>query len=118
METTYTLTADFTDLLAELGTYLKKKHPSTLYLDKTTFVGKVGCVRVDTYQILNAWWRGYITVNVYAYRPDIVKDELQVKVSLFSSYWVSSTRLMKTVQKEIHSFFLSHSAISMEGKQV
>lgn len=116
MKTTYTLTADLTDLLAELGAYLKKKHPSALYLDQTTFVGKTGCVRIDTYQILNAWWRGYITVNVYVFRPDMVKDELQVKVSLFSSYWVNSTRLMKAIQKEIHSFFLSHGAIPSEGE--
>lgn len=117
MKTTYTLTADLTDLLAELGAYLKKKHPSALYLDQTTFVGKTGCVRIDTYQILNAWWRGYITVNVYVFRPDMVKDELQVKVSLFSSYWVSSTRLMKAIQKEIHNFFLSHGATPSEGEQ-
>lgn len=116
MKTTYTLTAELTPLLAELGAYLKKEHPSALYLDQTTFVGKTGCVRINTYQILNVWWRGYITVNVYAFRPDMVKDELQVKVSLFSSYWVSSTRLMKAIQKEIHSFFLSHGAIPSEGE--
>lgn len=117
MTTTYTLTADLTNLLAELGAYFKKKHLSALYLDQTTFVGKTGCVRIDTYQILNAWWRGYITVNVYVFRPDMLTDELQIKVSLFSSYWVSPTRLMKAIQKEIHNFFLSHGATPSEGEQ-
>lgn len=117
MKTTYALTADLTNLLAELGAYLKKKHPSALYLDQTTFVGRVGYVRVNTYQILNDWWRGYITVNVYAFRPDMLTDELQIKISLFSSYWVSSTRLMKAIQKEIHNFFLSHGATPSEGEQ-
>ena len=111
MEMTYALTGSLSTISAGIGAFLKEKHSSTLYLDSTYFAGE-GCdIQVDTYQVLNLYWRGYITVNVYLFRPDMTKDDLQVKISLFSSYWKSQTHLMEKLQKELHAFMVSHGGV-------
>lgn len=104
--TTYFLVRALSQTASELGDALKEKHPSTLHVDKTCFAGEGMEFRVDTYQVLNFYWRGYVTINIYFFRPDMAKDDLQIKVSLFSSYWKSPTRLMKQLQKEIEGVIL------------
>ena len=111
MEMMYTLTGSLSDIAAEIGAYLKDKHSSTLFLDTTYFSGEGSDFQVDTYQVLNLYWRGYITVNVYLFRPDMTKDDLQVKISLFSSYWKSPTSLMNKLQKEIHACMVAHGGV-------
>ena len=107
MEMMYTLTGSLTDISAEIGAFLKDKHSSTLYLDNTYFSGENCDFRVDTYQVLNFSQKGYITINVYLSRADMLKSELQVKISLFSPYWKGQTHLMEKLQKELHTLILS-----------
>ena len=114
MVTTYTLTCDQSLLVSKIASLLKNKHSSTLYLDKTCCIEGLSVFRVDTYQVLNLYWGGYITINVYSVRPDMTKDDLQVKVSIFSSYWKSPTSLMKRLQKEIHEVIVAHGGNAQE----
>lgn len=113
MKTTYVLTCDLDLISTAISKLLKENHPSFLYLDRTCFVGTDSTFRVDTYQVLNLYWRGYVTLNVYFFRPDMAKDELQVKVALFSSYWKNSTRLMEKLQRELHATILAHGGTEM-----
>lgn len=106
--TTYYLVGDLSLVASEIAGMLKEQYLSTRYVDKTCFEGENNYFRVDTYQILNFYWRGYITINIYFLCPDMDKDELQIKVSLFPSYWKSPTRLMKQLQEEIEGIILRH----------
>ena len=107
MEMNYLLSGSLSDIAAEIGAYLKDKHSSTLYLDNTYFAGENCDFRVDTYQVLNFSQKGYITINVYLSRADMLKSELQVKISLFSPYWNGQTHLMEKLRKELHALILS-----------
>lgn len=113
MASMYALTCDLSLIADEIASTLKEKHSSTLCLDHTNFVGETSTFRVDTYQVLNLYWRGYVTINVYFFRPDMAKDELRVKVALFSSYWKNSTRLMEKLQRELHAIILAHGGTEM-----
>ena len=114
MEMNYTLAGSLTDISAEIGAYLKEKHSSTLFLDTTYFSGENCDFQVDTYQVLNLSQKGYITINVYLSRADMLKNELQVKVSLFSPYWNGQTHLMEKLQKELHAFMVSHGGVPQQ----
>ena len=113
MEMMYTLTGSLTDIAAEIGAFLKDKHSSTLFLDNTYFAGENCDFRVDTYQVLNFSQKGYITINVCCFRPNMTGNNLQLKISLFSSYWKSPTHLMEKLQKELHTFLVAHGGMAL-----
>ena len=105
---TYELVYDLTSLAAEIGQALKEKHDSAALVDRTSFVGGESSCQIDTYQVFELNRRGYITINVYFFRPVFTEDKLQVKVSLFSPLWNESSMKIKKLEKEIDSVIRSH----------
>ena len=108
MDNSYELTYDLSSLAEEIGKTLKENHSSTVMVDSTSFVSKASNCRIDTYQVFELNRRGYITINVYFFRPELVKDNIQVKFSLFSPLWNQSSIKIKKLQKEIDSIIHSH----------
>ena len=108
MENSYELTYDLTSLAEEIGKALKEKHSSTVMVDSTGFASEASNCRIDTYQVFELNRRGHITINVYFFRPELVKDNIQVKFSLFSPLWNQSSLKIRRLQKEIDSIIRSH----------
>lgn len=108
MNNTYELTCDLTLLAEEIGKALKEKHSSTAMVDSTGFASMNTSCRIDTYQVFELSHRGYITINVYFFRPELAKDEIQVKFSIFSPLWNKSSMKIKKLEKEIDTVIRSH----------
>ena len=108
MNSSYELTYDLTSLAEEIGRALKERHSSTVMVDSTGFTSEASNCRIDTYQVFELNRRGYITINVYFFRPELAKDDIQVKFSLFSPLWNQFSIKIKMLQKEIDSVIRSH----------
>ena len=108
MDNSYELTCDLTSLAEDIGIALKENHSSAVMVDSTAFASGASSCRIDTYQVFELNRRGYITINVYFFRPELAKDDIQVKFSLFSPLWNQSSIKIKMLQKEIDSIICSH----------
>lgn len=108
MDNIYELTCDLTLLAEEIGHTLKKNHSSTELADKTCFAGEDSCCQIDTYRVFELSWRGYITVNIYFFRPELTEDKLQVKFSIFPVFWNDESLKVKKLQKEIDGVIRAH----------
>ena len=104
----YELTGDLDALAQEIGQTLKENHTSATLVDKSNFISKDSHCRIDTYQIYEIAYRGYITVNVYFFRPQLTADKVEVKVAIISSLWNESTMKMRKLQKEIDGVLRVH----------
>lgn len=112
MDNMYTLTGDITLLSNEIWQTLKKKHESAVLADTTDFVSGSSHCKINTYQIYDLNHRGYITINVYFFRPEIASDDFQVKASVFSPLWHESTGKAKRLHQEIESILLNHGPVT------
>jgi len=108
VDNTYELVCDLTSPTQEIKQALKERHSSAIMVDRTRFVSKNSCCQIDTYQILELNRRGYITVNVSFFRPELSEDNLQVKFSIFSPLWGNSSIKMRKLYKEIDSVIRAH----------
>lgn len=108
MNNTYELTYDLTLLAEEIGRVLSENHVSAALVDSTTFAGADSSCRIDTYQVFELNRRGYNTINLYFFRPEMAKDDIQVKFSIFSPLWNGSSMKMKKLEKEIDGVIRSH----------
>ena len=108
MINTYELTYDLTLLAEEIGKVLKENHSSAAMVDSTGFASADSSCRIDTYQVYELNHKGYITINVYFFRPELAKDNIQVKFSIFSPQWSESSMKINKLKKEIESVISSH----------
>lgn len=108
MSNSYELTYDLTSLAEEIGKVLGEKHVSATLVDSATFAGADSVCRIDTYQVYELGRRGYNTVNVYFFRPELAKDDIQVKFSIFSPQWNGTSMKIKKLEKEIDGVIRSH----------
>lgn len=108
MGNVYELTCDLTSLAEEIGKTLKENHVSATLVDSTTFAGADSLCRIDTYQVYELYRRGNNTINVYFFRPELAKDHIQVKFSIFSPLWNESSMKIKKLEKEIDGVIRSH----------
>ena len=104
----YELTYDLTLLAEEIGKALKEDYSSTTMVDSTGFASADSSCRIDTYQVFELNRRGYITINVYFFRPELAKDKIQVKFSIFSPLWNETSMKIKKLEKEIDRVIRSH----------
>ena len=104
----YELTYDLTSLAEEIGKVLKENHVSAALVDSTGFASGASSCRIDTYQVFELNRRGNNTINVYFFRPELAKDHIQVKFSIFSPQWNGTSIKIKKLEKEIDGVIRSH----------
>lgn len=110
MHNSYKLICDLDALAQEIGQTLKENHMSAALVDRSRFASKESRCQIDTYQIYEISYRGYITVNAYFFRPQMATDELEVKVTILSPLWNESSMKMRKIQKEIDGVIHTHPA--------
>lgn len=110
MNNTYDLIFDIDLLAEEIGNTLKENHISTSMVDRSNFTSETSRCQIDTYQVFELNRRGYITINVYFFRPDWTSNNIQVKFSIFSPLWNESSMKMRKLHKEIDSIIRTHIA--------
>lgn len=107
----YTFNGEMTSLAIGLGQALKERHSSAVLVDQTVFVSGDSCCKIDTYQVFDLNRRGYITINLYFFRPEIAKDKFQVKFSLFSPLWNDTSGKTQRLRNEIENILLSRGGV-------
>ena len=110
MNSFYNLVCDLDVLAQEIGQTLKENHTSAARVDRSLFAGKESRCQIDTYQIYEMTYRGYITINVYFFQPQLTMDALEVKVAILSTLWKESTMKMRKIQREIDGVLHTHSS--------
>lgn len=110
MDNTYELIYDLVSLSQEIRQTLQSKHSSAMLMDTTNFAGTDSCCQIDTYRVYELNQRGYITINVYFFRPDWRSNSVVVKFTIFSSGLNVSTMKTKKIEKEIDSIIRVHIA--------
>ena len=108
MDNFYRLIGDIDVLAKEIYQTLKENHMSVALVDRSHFVSKDSRCQIDTYQIYEIAYSGYITINVYFFQPQLTTDELEVKVAIISTFWKESTMKMRKIQKEIDGVVHTH----------
>ncbi len=116
MGETYEVTGCLADLAAEIRRSLKERYSSTALVDTSAFSSQTGYCQVDTFQIYSMNLKGYVTVNVYFFRPEIREDTFQVKVSAFSPLWSGDddSGLPKRLREELGKLLLSHGGVKVD----
>lgn len=110
MKKSYELVCDLVPLAEEIGATLKEHHNSAIMVDRSTFVGPGSCCRIDTYQVFELTWNGYITINVCFFRPELASDQLMVQVSAFSPRFNNTSMKIKKIYREIEAVITAHTA--------
>lgn len=110
MNSSYRLTCDLDLLAQEIHQTLKERHMSALFLDKSNFISKDSRCRIDTYQIWEITYTGYITINVYYFQPQLTVDDLEVKVVVISPKFRDTSMKMRNIQREIEGIILNHTS--------
>ena len=104
----YKLAGDLDALALEINQTLKENHTSATLVDTSDFVSKDSRCQIDTYQIYEIAYRGYITINVYYFQPQLTADALEVKVTIISTLWNKSSMKMRKIQREIDGVLHTH----------
>ena len=110
MDNFYRLTCDMDVLAQEIYQALKENHMSATLVDRTHFASNGSHCQIDTYQIYEINRRGYLTINVYLFQPQLATDALEVKFTILSPLWNESSMKMRKIQREIESVLHAHAS--------
>ncbi len=118
MGETYELTGCLSDLALEIRRTLKEAYNSMILADTSAFPGQTSYCQIDTIQIYSINLKGYVTVNVYYFRPEIKEDKFLVKVSAFSPLWSGGddSGLPKRLREKLGKLLLAHGGVQFKDK--
>lgn len=108
MNNFYKLICDLDLLALEINHTIKENHISATLVDRSNFVSKDSRCQMDTYQVFELNLRGFITINIYFFQPELAIDKLEVKFTIISPLWNGSSMKMRKIQREIDNVIHTH----------
>lgn len=106
---TYQMTCSIETVANQILRELKESYECKKPQDQTILEGKDSFCRIDTYQIYSFMSRGYLTVNLCFFRPDLTKEDITVKVTpLVPSTITDSTAKSREIQENIEGVILAN----------
>ena len=102
---TYQMTCAIETVANQILRELKERYECKKPQDQTILEGKDSFCRIDTYQIWSS--RGFITVNLCFFRPDLTRDDITVKVTPLVPTITDSTAKSREIQEVIEEVILA-----------
>lgn len=102
----YQATCSIEVLANQILCQLKESYECKKPQDQTILEGKDSFCRIDTYQIWSS--RGFITLNLCFFHPDLSKEDITVKVTPLVPSITDSTAKSREIQEVIEEVILAN----------